>query len=176
MDETHQSHDEPDNTPVDKLARLLALAAAIAIMLTAASVTADVLGRWLFNRPLAWVSDLNRYNYAVALAGFFPLCMAERRFIDVRFVGQFFGPPVARVLDVFADVCTLAVFCAIAWQFTRYTIRTFGNGLSSLLLLIPQWPWWAATTIIVYFCVVVQAVVLLRTIKRGASDDGAELV
>lgn len=166
---------QPESSIIDLLCKLIALAAAITLMVVAGTVCADVLGRWLFNRPIAWVSDLNRYNNAVALTGFFALCLIQRRNITVKFLGRAAGPSVSKWLDVFADVCTLLVFCALAWQFTRYTIRVYGNGLSSLLLLVPQWPWWIVITAIIYFCVIVQMLALVRSVREGAGAEHAAL-
>ncbi len=167
MEDEPRSHSTPG---LDFAASVIAVGAGAVIMIIALAVCFDVIMRWLFNSPVLWVADLNRYNYAVAIAAFFPLCMAGKRFIVVRALGGAFGPKVSNGLEVFGDFCTLLVFTAIAWQFYRYTQEVWSNGLTSFLLRVPQAPWWTVTTAIIGFCLVVQVAVLIRSIiaaRRG---------
>lgn len=149
-------------------ARWIALIGALAIMAMAGAVVVDVLMRWLFNAPIIGVDDLGRYNLAVIVASFFPLCLVGGHFVTIRFVGKALGQRRALWLEVFGAVATLFVFALFAWQFFRFTLYDVTlTGLATPVLELPQAPWWWVVTAIIVLCVPVQAVVLVEAVLRA---------
>ena len=100
----------------------IALIGAVCIMAMALAIVVDVLMRWLFNAPILGVDDLGRYNLAVIVASFFPVCLVGGHFVTIRFVGKALGERRALWLEAFGSVATLFIFALFAWQFTRFTI------------------------------------------------------
>lgn len=146
----------------------IALIGALAIMAMAGAVVVDVTMRELFNSPILGVDDLGRYNLAVIVASFFPLCLIGGHFVTIRFVGKALGPRRALWLEAFGAVATLFVFGLFAWQFFRFTLYDVTlTGLATPVLEIPQAPWWWVVTAIIVICVPVQGVVLVESTIRA---------
>jgi TRAP-type C4-dicarboxylate transport system permease small subunit len=149
-------------------ANWIALIGAVAIMAMAAAVVVDVLMRWLFNAPILGVDDLGRYNLAVIVASFFPVCLVGGHFVTIRFVGRALGTRTALWLEVVGATATLFVFVVLAWQFFRFTLYDVTlTGLATPVLEIPQAPWWWVVTAIIVLCVPIQAVVLAEAVLRA---------
>ena len=72
-----------------------ALIGAVAIMVVAVAICADVLLRWLFNAPILGVDDLGQFNLAVIVSCFFPMCLVGGHNITVRFLGRWLGTRIA---------------------------------------------------------------------------------
>lgn len=159
----------------------VALIGAAAIMLMAAAIVIDVVMRWLFNAPILGVDDLGKYNLAVIVASFFPLCLVGGHFVTIRFVGKALGPLRALWLEAFGNFMTLLVFGLLAWQFFRFTLYDVTlTGLATPVLEIPQAPWWWVVTAIILICVPIQMIVLLeswlRAVRREPRAGGDETV
>jgi TRAP-type C4-dicarboxylate transport system permease small subunit len=153
---------------VGPAASWVALIGAAAIMLMAAAIVIDVLMRWLFNAPILGVDDLGKYNLAVTVASFFPLCLVGGHFVTIRLVGKALGPFRALWLEVLGNLMTLLVFLLLAWQFLRFTIYDVTlTGLATPVLEIPQAPWWWVVTAIIVLCVPIQMFVLYESLLRA---------
>lgn len=146
----------------------IALIGALAILAMAGAIVVDVLLRWLFNLPILAVDDLGRYNLAVIVSSFFPLCLVGGHFVTIRFLGRAVGGRWSLWLEAFGALATLFVFSLFAWQFFRFTLYdvTF-TGLASPVLEVPQAPWWWIVTTIIWICVPIQIVVLVESIMRA---------
>lgn len=169
---------EPDRQdPLARTAEVVAVIGGLSLLVAAAAVSVDAIARWLFNSPFTLISDLNKYNYAVAIASFFPLCLVGRHLLVVQLAGMAVGPRARAWLDVVGDAFTLAMFAVITWQFFRYSREVTASGLGSYLLGIPQYPWWWLTSALVAVCVPVQAIMLVRGIRKalaGTVTDAEE--
>jgi TRAP-type transport system small permease protein len=162
-----------DNLPdarrsVGPAASWIALIGAAAIMLMAAAIVIDVLMRWLFNAPILGVDDLGKFNLAVIVSSFFPLCLVGGHFVTIRFVGKALGQFRALWLEAFGNLMTTLVFALLAWQFLRFTIYDVTlTGLATPILEIPQAPWWWVVTTIIVLCVPIQLFVLYESLMRA---------
>lgn len=146
----------------------IALIGALAILAMAGAIVVDVLMRWLFNAPILGVDDLGRYNLAVIVSSFFPMCLVGGHFVTIRFVGKAVGQRRALWLEAFGALATLFVFVLLAWQFFRFTLYDITlTGLASPVLEIPQAPWWWVVTTIIVLCVPIQLVVLAESVIRA---------
>ncbi len=153
-------------------ANWIALIGALCIMAMAAAIMVDVLMRWLFNAPILGVDDLGRYNLAVIVASFFPVCLVGGHFVTIRFVGKVLGERRGLWLEAFGGMGTLFVFALLAWQFFRFTLYDVTlTGLATPVLEIPQAPWWWVVTTIVLICVPIQVVVLVESVIRAVRGE-----
>jgi len=149
-----------------------ALIGAVAIMIVAVTICADVLLRWLFNAPILGVDDLGQFNLAVIVSCFFPMCLVGGHNITVRFLGKSLGTRASLWLEVFGHVCTLLIFVLFAWQFFRFTLYDVTlTGLSTTVLQVPQAPWWWVSTALMWVCVPLQAIVLFESVLRAIRLD-----
>ncbi len=161
-------------------ARWIAVIGALAILGLAAAIVVDVLMRWLLNAPILGVDDLGKYNLAVIVSSFFPICLIGGHFVTIRFLGRAVGPLRALWLEAFGNLVTLFVFVLFAWQFFRFTLYDVTlTGLATAVLELPQAPWWWMVTVIVFACTVIQVLVLLESgvrAWRGAPKAAAAAV
>lgn len=154
-------------TPVSVLERRvsafsenLALLGLIGLIAVTLAIIADVLMRWLFSAPFDGLNEILQIIYAVILASFFPTALTARSNISIRLVGNWLGPKVAAVLDLFGEATTFAFFAVIAWQFIHFTGQTLASHEVTWVLAWPVGPWWVAVTILFWICLPIQLVVL----------------
>lgn len=152
----------------------VAMIGALAIIVIAASIVGDVISRWLFNAPILAVDDLNRYNIAIVITSFFPLCLVGKHLVTIRFLGKFLGTQSHNWLEVIGAAVTLFIMVLYAWQFTRFAGEVFNSGLASGVLEVPEWPWWIVVSAVVIISALVQLGVLIHSIFLALSGADAE--
>lgn len=153
----------------------IALVGAAAILFMAGAIVIDVVMRAVFNAPILGVDDLGRYNLAVIVASFFPVCLVGGHFVTIRFLGRALGMRGGLWLEVVGAVATLCVFVLLAWQFFRFTLFDVTmTGLDTPVLELPQAPWWWVVTTIIILCVPVQFVVLWESVVRAMRGEPRE--
>lgn len=163
-------------------ARMIALAGFAGLLVVAGATMLDVVLRWLFNRPIKGLIDVTELAVVVVLAACFPVVIAQRGNITIRFLGAAAGPRVARWLDAFGSLALLAFVALVSWQLVAYTAELAASGRTTWLLRLPVTPSWAVATAIVALCVPVQAVAaaadvaraLGRAPERTATADGGD--
>ena len=152
----------------------VALIGAVAVIVIAASITGDVVMRWIFNAPILAVDDLNRYNIAIVIASFFPLCLVGKHLVTIRFLGRALGVRSFLWLEVAGATITLFAMALYSWQFILFAIRVTENGLASGVLEVPQWPWWWVVAVVVLIAAVVQAGVLVNAVYQAVTGEAVE--
>ena len=164
----------PESVPFESSVALgpaaswIAVVGALAILGLAAAIMVDVLLRWLFDTPILGVDDLGKFNLAVIVSSFFPVCLIGGHFVTIRFLGRAVGPMRALWLESFGNLVTLAVFALFSWQFFRFTLHDVTlTGLATAVLELPQAPWWWMVTGIIFVCTAIQVVVLLEAVLRA---------
>lgn len=129
---------------------------------------ADIAGRELFGRPIRGFSDVSDLMIVVAAAACFPASIVNRQHIAVRFLGGLHWR-LREGLDLLGHTVMLLVFCAIAWQVTRYAVDVRGTGETTWLLYLPIWPIWVVVSAIFILCVPMQLLQVTATALRFAS-------
>ena len=153
----------------------VALIGAVAVIVIAASITGDVVMRWIFNAPVLAVDDLNRYNIAIVITSFFPLCLVGKHLVTIRFLGRALGVRSHLWLEVVGATITLFAMVLYSWQFILFAIRVTGNGLASGVLEVPQWPWWWVVAVVVFIAAVVQFGVLVHAVYQAVAGEAVEI-
>lgn len=153
----------------------VALIGAVAVIVIAASITGDVVMRWLFNAPVLAVDDLNRYNIAIVITSFFPLCLVGKHLVTIRFLGRALGVRSHLWLEVVGATITLFAMVLYSWQFILFAIQVTENGLASGVLEVPQWPWWWVVAMVVFIAAVVQFGVLVHAVYQAVAGEAVEI-
>ncbi len=153
----------------------VALIGAVAVIVIAASITGDVVMRWIFNAPVLAVDDLNRYNIAIVITSFFPLCLVGKHLVTIRFLGRALGVRSHLWLEVVGATITLFAMVLYSWQFILFAIRVTENGLASGVLEVPQWPWWWVVAVVVFIAAVVQFGVLVHAVYQAVAGEAVEI-
>lgn len=159
---------------IDRLAaaldRLLMGAACALLALMMLHVTADVLGRFLFNAPIIGTLETVSYYYMVG-AIFLPLALVERRgeHIRVDLFTQRLPRRVQLVLYLLACAAGLAFVGMLFWQSMTDALRSTARGetiMSNFLFYV--WP--ARWFLPLGFGAMALAILLnaVKALRRGA--------
>lgn len=149
------------------LTRALALCGFVGLMVMSLSTTLDVLLRWLANAPIKGLPDIVSLAVAVVIATSFPIVVAQRQNITIRFLGDWIGPRTALWFDVFGSAALLVFIALVGWQLSVYAGELLESGRLSWQLRIEVGPYWAVAAGIVVLCVPIQVVMCVADIGRA---------
>lgn len=162
--------------------RAVALLGVVALLVVAVGTLLDVALRWGLNAPIKGLNDINGLAVPIVIAACFPLVIAMRHNISIRFLGDAMGPAASRWLDAFGSLVLLAFVALVGWQLALHTAEMARSGRTTWQLLVPVTPWWTIASAVVLLCVPIQAVAtaidLLRAATRvspprqGLTDEG----
>jgi TRAP-type C4-dicarboxylate transport system permease small subunit len=128
---------------IQRAERGLAVSAAMVLVLLMAVVLVDVVGRNLFNRPLASGTELTELLMAVLAFLSFPLLAWRQRDITVDLVDLLAGKRLRKLQVALAGLCGAVVFGLLARQFVVFAQRAASGGDATPQLHIPMaWAWW----------------------------------
>lgn len=153
---------------VERLSRLVAGIGLIALVVLAIISVLDILGRELFKTPIEGFSDIADLLVVFAAASCFPVSLAERHHVAVRFIGQLHWR-LREALELFGHVLLLTVFTLIFWQLTVFAADVYRSSQTTWLMHIPVWPLWAITSLLLAACLPVQVLIVLEQIRRVLS-------
>ena len=139
----------------------------VGLMVVSLSTSLDVLLRWLANAPIKGLFDIVSLAIAVVIATSFPVVIAQRQNITIRFLGDAIGPRTALWFDVFGSGALLVFITLLGWQLAVYAGELWESGRTTWQLRIPVWPYWSIAAAIALLCIPIQAVALLADIMRA---------
>ena len=148
--------------------RAIAALGCAALRVVSLGTMLDVLLRWIANSPIKGLHDINGLAIAIVIAACFPLVVAERRNISIRFFGEALGARASRWLEALGSAALLAFVAAIGWQLAAYTMGMAESGRTTWHLRIPVTPYWAVATGLVLLCIPAQAITFIADIVRAA--------
>lgn len=154
----------------------LTIIAGVTLLVMMLHISAEVVSRFFFNRPLpatiAIVSD-----YYMVIAAFIPLALCQKRdaHISVEVVMQLFPQTVQRHAYRWAWLYSAAVFGLLTWTswIQAETKRASGSYVMELGVKVPIWPGYYALPIgfgLITLVLVYQFVVYLTGSKSGLGD------
>lgn len=164
--------------------RAVALIGLTALMIEAAIVSTDGLLRSFASAPIPGLEEIIQIATAIIIASCFPVVVAQRSNITIRFLGHLIGPRGNAWLEALGGTVLLVFLSVIAWQLAVFTQGLIEDKETSLVLLIPKAPSWiVATTIfalslpalaLIIAIDVVRAVTGLGIVKAGGAHDDAQ--
>jgi TRAP-type C4-dicarboxylate transport system permease small subunit len=152
----------------------IALAACAALLVISLITFADVLLRWLVSKPILGFNDFAALATAAACAACFPTLIVRRGNLTVRFVGKMLGPRVAKALDIFGALVTAAFFCAMAWQYLRFTLEMMRGRERMPILGWLVWPPWSIVTVMIAVTALASILTLLLIASGRVSGEAVE--
>ena len=107
---------------LSKITNVISIIGGLAIALMMFHITADVVGRYFFNKPIPGTITIVSYYY-MSIAAFIPLAFAEQKdaHISVEVITEHMPAWLRHNLERFAMLCSLVVFSFLA-------VRTFGEA------------------------------------------------
>ena len=159
-----------------KISRMLSLIGLLGLIGLSMATIADVLMRWLFNDPIVGVRDTYSLFLGIILASCFPLLMAERSNITIRFLGNLLGRRAGKVLDLFGGLLTMVFIFLASWKTWTYADELAESHDVTWLLHWPIAPWWRATAVLLFSSIIVLIIVFIqdaksiKTIENGQEE------
>ena len=159
------------------LARTVAVAGGIALLVLVAIVVISVIGRALIPFGLAPIPgdyELVEAATGFAIFAFLPWVHLTRGHAVVTIFTDNLGPKFTSWIVVVTDALMLTVSVFLAWRHLLGTIDKYNYGETTLLLRMPLW-WSYASGLVGAFCfVVVGAYVLVRSINEATTGRPAQ--
>ena len=160
-------------TAIIRVSQVIALLGLGCLLVLTFATVLDVLLRWLFNAPIVGVHDASSLLVAIVIAASFPVVMAERRNITIRFIGNLLSPKWRNLLEAFGQLVAFVVLALLAWQIWVYTNELADSNEVTWILGWPFAPWWRVVTGIMVLCVPVQAIVICLSIRSALGGQRA---
>lgn len=127
---------------------------------------ADVLGRYLFRRPVLGTTELTEYMMTVIVFLALAWCAVKKRHIMVDIIITRLAPRVRAVLSSITYTLTLGVLVIITWQCTLESIATQQSPKASAILNIRAYPfYWIMAAGFAVLCLVVLVQVVQNVAK-----------
>ena len=141
------------------------------IILSALTVTFDVVTRKLFDYSIGGADELSGYAFAIATTFGLAFALFERAHIRVDALHNLFPAPV-KILADFVGIILLAGFagvvCAMAWDLVADTLQYNSKSITPMRtpLAIPQIPWLGGWLFFCFSAVLVIVAALWALINR----------
>lgn len=104
-------------------------------------VSADVLGRYIFNSPLHGTNELVEFLMVGLFYFTVSRAQALRTHIRVEFLLTYFSPHLRIKLDIFCHLLGLLIFALIVWQSGRAALQAWKLGETTFgVILFPLFP------------------------------------
>jgi len=159
---------------VDRFTRWIAFIGVALLLLIALVIVADIVLRYVFDRPIEGLEDISRFTFAIAVATCFPAGLLQGHNVTIRFLGKALGSKPSAWLEVFGSACTLVFFVFLAWRFGVFAVDEARHHRYTQTLELPTAPFWSVITLIVAIAVPVQVAVSagwFQRCKTGAEPD-----
>jgi TRAP-type C4-dicarboxylate transport system permease small subunit len=123
----------------------LALSAAcLALMMFLTAL--DVGLRYLFNSPIPGALELVEYMMALIVPFALAITAFEKAHIGVELVMDRFPRRLRACVACVTDIMVFALYGLITWQSFLFIFEQYDSGMTSAVLLIPQYPFVASLT------------------------------
>ena len=132
------------NRVVSPSVRIINYVAAGVLALMMFLTAADVLLRYLFNRPISGTWELTSYMMAVIVGFGLSYCAFVKGLISVEVLTSRFSQKVQTILNCVTYFLSFCFFGLVTWQTILYIKIMFESNLVSAVLLIPTFPFIAA--------------------------------
>ncbi|MEN1761968.1 TRAP transporter small permease [Anoxynatronum sibiricum] len=158
-------------TTLTKAATLISI---IVIFGTMMLTVFDVLGRFIFNKPIAGTFELTRIGLAMIVFPALGVAQLEKENIGITIVYDRLGLTVRKVLDVLIAVVSLVLFSIVFWQMIKHAQRIQASGLITSVLRMPVHPWilaGAAGVFVLVLVLIIDFIETIQALKGGNAGD-----
>ncbi len=129
---------------INPLVRIINYAAAGVLALMMFLTAADVLLRYIFNRPVSGTWELTSYMMAIVVGFGISYCALVKGLISVEVLITRFSNKTQAFFNCITYFLSFCFFSLITWQTIFYIKLMFESKLVSAVLLIPTFPFIAA--------------------------------
>ena len=147
----------------------LNLVASVALAAMMFMMAADVIGRYLLNKPLPGALEMTEYFMAILVPLGIAYCATQRSHIAVDMIVEKLPPLLRALLNLFTKGLSIAFLLVLAWQGMQNSITAYHSKMTSAVLHLPSFPFTVPAVIgLLHFAVIMLVQLFL---KRPAEDD-----
>lgn len=151
----------------------LGLVAAIVLFILMMLTTVDVIGRYVFNRPVAGAFEITEMMLAALIYCGLPLVSQRREHIVIDTFDHFMSRGVRRGLDMAAEVLCSATLFGLAWLVFRRAVRVLDYGDTTTVLKLPLAP---VAYLMAAMLLATAVIHLALIVVPHGEDDGKSIV
>ena len=124
----------------DALTRIAAVLAAVGLMCIVTFYVYEVVTRYFFNSPTAWVSDFVSYTLAISVFLALPKVTKDKGHVAVTIVVDMLSKRFAANIHTLVSVVGFICLAFAAYISLQENIRQFSKNIETLAIIpIPQW-------------------------------------
>lgn len=135
---TKQSHLVLQMMPL--AGKFLTLVSAVSLAAIAVLMVGDVIGRYLFNRPVPGAAEVIELLMAVSVFSAMPLTTATREHIELDYMELYLPPSKRYILRAVISLLSAAILGCLAWRVALTGITIMDYGDTTAFLKIPIAP------------------------------------
>jgi TRAP-type C4-dicarboxylate transport system permease small subunit len=124
---------------IERLSKFLGSIGASALVVLMLVTGIDVVGRYVFNRPLEGAYEMSQLALAIVILLGWAYTQSVKGHVDIDILYNRFPGSVRTVLDFFVPLLSLLLFSFIAWQGISFVIESLGWHETTEMLHIPVW-------------------------------------
>ena len=127
--------------------------------------TADVLLRWLANRPILGLNEMVGMGMAVAVAATFPAGAAQRVNLTIDLLQNRVSDRTLAWLKVAGSVTLLVFYVLLAWRIGGYALKLELRGAETIFVKLPTAPFVWAIAAFVAISALVQVITVFVAVS-----------
>lgn len=129
-------------TGIERVSSLLALVGAVGVVAMLLHITAYVISRHVFERPIEGTIEMVS-NYYMVLIAFLPIAWVEGRgeMISVEVIGQLFRGWLRKANAIFVVLVTFAAYAALTYTTWLVALRQLSTQSYAILLSTKLYIW-----------------------------------
>lgn len=151
--------------------KLFSGVAALALLCMMFVVLIDVIGRSVFNAPLASGTELTEILMVILAFTALPLLTFRQRDITVDLLDLLQSPTLRRIQTALAGICGFAVFGLTARQLAVFAQRAISNGETTAELQFPMSYLWWFMSLMATLTALAALVVAMRSVFESSDSD-----
>jgi len=115
-------------------------AAMVILFLLMSLGASEVIGRFVFNRPIVAVLELSQIMQAMMVFLAWAYTTAKRSHVRVEMFIRMFSPRIQAIQDFVTDIVVIVLFALIAWKAAEKAAFYWENNMQVDILFIPLAP------------------------------------
>lgn len=124
----------------DSVTRMAAVLAAIGLILIVVFYVYEVITRYLFDSPTAWVSDFVSYLLCISVFLILPKVTRERGHVAVTILVDILPVRIAGLIHTVVSIIGFLCLGFAAWVSLGENFRQYMKGIETLAIVaVPQW-------------------------------------
>lgn len=123
-----------------RISALLAYAGAASLFAMTCLTTADVIGRYVFNKPIMGAHEMTEFMVLILIFSFLAYTQSQKTHVTVDLLLAIFPDRIKRYIKIFNHLVCLALMGLITWMGYQRALELLEYGEAPPNLEIPYYP------------------------------------